>query len=156
MLVLHAKVSSMHQNVISNGSLSSLAPVLSSLFLILGHRLLCLRRNASLVGMAMSTLLTTVHHVCLLFGHAGRVAGELAADLVGCVLKVGFSVKGGLDCWWNVSSGSRTGGLGSTLIDGGDVLGFGREAALWWLGLACGASLAGLEVVGVLHGSVLS
>jgi len=82
--------------VSSNRSLSTM---LSSLFLILGDRLLCLRCNTSLVGVAMSTLLTTVHHVCLLFGDTGRVAGQLAANLVGCFLEVGFSIQGGLGVW---------------------------------------------------------
>ena len=72
----------------------------------------------------MSTLLTAVEHVCFLFSHTCRVGGQLAGNLIRCLLEVGFSVHGRLNGRWDVCFIGSAIRLGSTFVDGGDMLSF--------------------------------
>jgi hypothetical protein len=112
---------------------------------------LSLRGNTALLSMTVSALLTAVKEIGIILSNLRRIFG---ANLIDSFLKISLLCE--IRLLGRVQRASLASlGCGATLIGSSETLSFGGNTVLGRLGLASRASLARLEIVGIISGDGL-
>jgi len=107
-----------------------------------------LRRDATLLSLSMSPLLTRVHQIGFLLGDMLRVVGHLGSKLSSSIFEV--TLLGEVRLLTRTQRSSVGVSAVRILIGRSQTLGFARDASLGGLGLANCTSFGGLETGSVL------